>query len=129
MSEAWNKLPPNPERDAFHILADGDIQYVVRWNPLRGWMDEYLPIWAYECSYVGQLYTEAEIEDLRDALTRVMQWAEAYPEDIFPPVDLDAVRERLGDDALFSRLHAEWGRRLCKGIGGIARAALGESAP
>jgi len=75
------------------------------------------------------LHEEAaeEIERLRDALTRVMQWAEAYPEDIFPPVDLDAARERMGDDALFSRLHAEWGRRLCKGIGGIARAALGEA--
>jgi hypothetical protein len=64
--------------------------------------------------------------DKAEALSRVAQWAEAYPEDIFPPVDLDAVREKLGDDALFSRLHAEWARRLCKGIGDIARAALGK---
>lgn len=68
MSEAWNKLPPDPERDAFHILADGDVQYVVRWKPSRGWMDEYLPIWAYECSYVGQLYTEADVVAERDRL-------------------------------------------------------------
>jgi len=75
-----------------------------------------------------------EIERLREALAdkdeallRVAQWAEAYPEDIFPPVDLDAARARLDDDALFSRLHAEWARRLCKGIGGIARDALKEA--
>lgn len=68
-----------------------------------------------------------EIERLREALARVMQWAEAYPEDIFPPVDLDFVRAKLGDDEMFSRMHAQWGRRLCKGIGGIARAALGEN--
>lgn len=66
------------------------------------------------------------LADKDEALLRVAQWAEAYPEDIFPPVDIDAARRRLDDDALFSRLHAEWARRLCKGIGGIARAALGE---
>ncbi|MFM2150302.1 MAG: hypothetical protein RLZZ187_2608 [Pseudomonadota bacterium] len=73
MTEVWNKLPPNPEQDAFHILADGDIQYVVRWKPSRGWMDEYLPIWADECSYVGQLYTEAEVRAERDRLREVLR--------------------------------------------------------
>jgi hypothetical protein len=62
--------------------------------------------------------------DKDEALLRVAQWAEAYPEDIFPPVDVASAREKLGDDALFSRLHAEWARHLCKGIGAIARAAL-----
>jgi hypothetical protein len=76
----------------------------------------------------------AEVASLRltlgdkdEALLRIAQWAEAYPEDIFPPVDLDAARLKLGDDALFSRLHAEWARRLCKGLGAIARAALKET--
>jgi hypothetical protein len=78
MTEVWNKLPPNPEQDAFHILADGDIQYVVRWKPSRGWMDEYLPIWADECSYVGQLYTEAEVRAERDRLREaLLMWLDA----------------------------------------------------
>ena len=67
------------------------------------------------------------LNDKETALLRVAQWTEAYPEDIFPPVDLEAAREKLGDDALFSRLHAEWARHLCKGIGEIVRAALGET--
>ena len=78
MTEVWNKLPPDPERDAFYILADGDIQYVVRWKPSRGWMDEYLPIWADECSYVGQLYTEAEVRAERDRLREaLLMWLDA----------------------------------------------------
>ncbi len=70
---------------------------------------------------------EREIERLREALASIAQWAEAYPEDIFPPVNIAAVRERFGDDALFSRLHGEWARHLTKGIGSIARAALEEN--
>ncbi len=65
--------------------------------------------------------------DKDEALLHIAQWAEAYPEDIFPPVDVASAREKLGDDALFSRLHAEWARHLCKGIGAIARAALEET--
>ena len=67
------------------------------------------------------------LNDKETALLRVAQWTGAYPEDIFPPVHLEAAREKLGDDALFSRLHAEWARHLCKGIGEIVRAALGET--
>jgi hypothetical protein len=65
--------------------------------------------------------------DKDEALLHIAQWAEAYPEDIFPPVDVASAREKVGDDALFSRLHAEWARHLCKGIGAIARAALEET--
>jgi hypothetical protein len=65
--------------------------------------------------------------DKDEALLHIAQWAEAYSEDIFPPVDVASARLKLGDDALFSRLHAEWARRLCKGLGAIARPALKET--
>ena len=84
---------------------------------------------AWVCGEAAATLEDAadEIERMREALLRVAQWAEAYPEDIFPPVDVASAREKLGDDALFSRLHAEWARHLHKGIGAIARAALKET--
>ena len=68
---------------------------------------------------------EDRAERAEQALHRILQWAEAYPEDVFPPVDVEAARAKLGDDALFSKLHAEWARRLTKGMMRYARAGLG----
>jgi hypothetical protein len=74
-----------------------------------------------------------EVERLRDALGEIKQWASAYPEDIFRPVPDDKLKEASG--ALkaigvdMGALHAGWARHLVNGIGGIARAALGEAKP
>ena len=66
MTDTWDGRPQNPERDGWHLLHDGDIEYVVRWKPARGWLDTHLPIYAYECAYGGPLYSEAEVEALID---------------------------------------------------------------
>ena len=66
----------------------------------------------------------AERDQLREALAQIEQWAEAYPNAVFPEVNVSSCREKFGDDALFSRLHASWARHLTNGIGGIAKKAL-----
>jgi hypothetical protein len=83
------------------------------------------------CEQMGARITalEDETHRLKDALSGIADWAGAYPEDVFPPLDIEEARQRLSDDALFSRLHASWARHLTAGIGNIARTALGRTAP
>lgn len=69
---------------------------------------------------------DERVERAEDALRSILQWAEAYPVDIFPPVDLAAARAKFDDDALFARLHACWARHIVSGIEKHARAGLGE---
>ena len=67
---------------------------------------------------------EDRLDRMEEALLDIGKWCDAYPEDIFPPVDLDAARAKLGDDALFSKLHAEWARRIVSSIKGYVAAGL-----
>ena len=69
---------------------------------------------------------EDRADRAEDALRSILQWCEAYPVDVFPPVDLAAARAKLGDDALFSRLHSEWARHILRGIERHANAGLGK---
>jgi hypothetical protein len=64
-----------------------------------------------------------EIERLTYALEAIADWANAYSEDVFPPIDIAEAREKLGD-GVFSCLHAAWARHLTSGIGKIAQTAL-----
>lgn len=62
------------------------------------------------------------------ALERIQQWSEAYPVDIFLPVDLKAVRAALdGAGISMDGLHAEWARHITSRVGDIARAALAKA--
>lgn len=66
-------------------------------------------------------------ERVRDALVRIEQWSTAYPIDIFPEPDLDAVKRVLADAGMLNqmdRMHSSWARYVVTGIGDIAREAL-----
>lgn len=71
-----------------------------------------------------------QVDDALDHLATIDQWASAYPEDIFPPINAKEYVEALKAAGLSSdRLHASWARHITKGIGGLAakaRTALGE---
>lgn len=65
-----------------------------------------------------------------EALHRIRQWADAYPEKIFTPLTAGQI-EKAGNilDAAgisIGALHAGWARHIVGGIGDIARAALAE---
>lgn len=66
--------------------------------------------------------------DLSDALTRIKQWCDAYPEDIFIPIS-DA-KMKLAAEVLkangieIGAMHAGWARHLLRGIDEIASKAL-----
>ena len=68
------------------------------------------------------------IEDLEDALHRIEIWCDAYPEDMFTPLDPDRIAmaaSLLGAHGIdIGRLHAQWARHLLEGIGEIAQTAL-----
>lgn len=70
----------------------------------------------------------AEAERLREALERIVQWAAAYPVEIFPEVDsqwLSEAAEALKRDGkTLDRLSASNMRHVLAGVGEIARAAL-----
>jgi len=63
--------------------------------------------------------TERE-ERLEEALLKIKQWAEAYPVRVFPPVSVEDLRQAgfalkaCGLD--ISVLHADWARRIVKGL-------------
>lgn len=68
---------------------------------------------------------EAEMEE---ALTRIKQWADAYPNDIFTPVDagyLQRANDVLKQHGMcVDRLSADAMRYALTGVGKIATAAL-----
>jgi hypothetical protein len=68
------------------------------------------------------------VERLEDALTRIRQWAEAYPVKFFTTVPDDEVR-RAGqllkaEGISMDALHAGWARYLLDGVREVAAAAL-----
>ena len=71
-------------------------------------------------------------EELADALRRIMQWAEAYPVDIFHKPD--AAECKRAHDLLTANgmtldaFSASMGRHCLKEVGEIARRALGSEA-
>lgn len=71
---------------------------------------------------------EERINDLVDALMQISQWCEAYPEDVFTPMDADkkarAHAALVAADIEPAVLYASWARHLLGGIGKIARDAL-----
>lgn len=65
------------------------------------------------------------IERQRTALERIVQWAEAYPLDVFPEPDLKRVREVLTAAGLsLDQVSASNMRHVITRVAEIARAAL-----
>jgi len=65
------------------------------------------------------------IEALEEALTKVEQWAAAYPVDVFPEPDWPKVAETLHAAGLsLDQVSASCMRHVAKGMGQIASKAL-----
>ena len=67
-------------------------------------------------------------EELEEALTRIAQWADAYPSDIFPVPDdgwLKRAHEVLrANEMTIDRIAAHSARHALQGVGEIARGVL-----
>jgi hypothetical protein len=67
-------------------------------------------------------------EDLIEALQRIVQWADAYPIDIFHEPNADechrAHKLLTANGMTLDAFSASMGRHCLKGVGDIARAAL-----
>lgn len=67
------------------------------------------------------------IEQLEDALRRILQWSEAYPLEAFPEPDFNKAAKLLKDGGLsLDAVSASNMRHVVKGVGEIARVALGD---
>lgn len=65
------------------------------------------------------------IDELEEALQRIVQWSEAYPIDIFPEPDFKKVRELLAAGGItIDSVSASNMRHVVEGVGKIAREAL-----
>jgi len=67
------------------------------------------------------------LENLEEAIFQIELWCEAYPEDIFRPVDDDTIKIagtllKAGGIEM-GTLHAQWARHLLGGISKIAHSA------
>jgi hypothetical protein len=73
-------------------------------------------------------YLEREIERLRETLQRIVQWADAYPIDIFhEPTKEESRRAHellTAAGMTLDAFSASMGRHCLKGVGDIAREAL-----
>ena len=72
---------------------------------------------------------EAHVERMEAALRRIAQWADAYPLRVFPAVD-EAYAKRAhevltANGMTLDRLSADAMRHCLKGVGKIAKDALG----
>ena len=66
---------------------------------------------------------------LREALEAIVQWAESYPLDIFREPDVAACQAALAPiGQTVDAISAAMARHVVKGVGDIARAALGTGA-
>src|SRR6516162_3873079 len=71
---------------------------------------------------------EEKIAHYEDALQRIVQWAEAYPETVFPAPDLLRAHALLQQGGMtLESISAHVGRHITEGIGKIAREALAEA--
>jgi hypothetical protein len=65
------------------------------------------------------------IEQLEEALHRIVQWSEAYPLDIFPEPDWEQARWALQEYGItLDAISAHCMRHVIEGVGKIAREAL-----
>lgn len=65
------------------------------------------------------------IDELEEALQRIVQWADAYPIDIFPEPDLKKARALLeAGGVTLDSVSAHCMRHVVEGVGKIARGAL-----
>jgi hypothetical protein len=112
-------------RDASHAESVAD-EWKKRAEELAEKAEKF--IWQVRDTCARAEKAEAEAARLREALADIEAWTAAYPTDVFPPVDLAAIRAQIGD-GVFSRLHGEWARHLLSGIGKKARAALAQEEP
>ena len=71
---------------------------------------------------------EDRIEDLEAALTRIIEWADAYPVQVFPEVDKEYSKRAhevlVAHGMTLDRLSADAMRHCLKGVRRIASAAL-----
>ena len=68
---------------------------------------------------------QAKADALADDMEKVKQWAEAYPEDVFPEPDLKLADRVLKDAGIsMTGMNGTFARHLMKGVGEIAKAAL-----
>lgn len=66
------------------------------------------------------------IEELEEALQKIVSWSEAYPLDIFPEPDLKRARALLEAGGItLDAVSAHCMRHVIEGVGRIAREALG----
>lgn len=71
----------------------------------------------------------AENERLRAALTKIIDWAHAYPVAIFPVPDIAKAHAILKEhDMTVDAISAHAMRHVLDGVSGIALAALGDEA-
>jgi hypothetical protein len=71
---------------------------------------------------------EEKIAHYEEALQRIVQWAEAYPETVFPAPDLLRAHTLLRQGGMtLDGISAHVGRHITEGIGKIAREALAEA--
>ena len=82
-----------------------------------------------EAGLSAVLATEAadEIERLREALERIDQWSQAYPENIFIPPDFKKAHAALQTVGMtLDGIAGDVGRRMSEPIGKLARDALAD---
>jgi hypothetical protein len=69
---------------------------------------------------------DQRIEEFGEALQKIADWSDAYPTDVFPDQDLPKIAGVLAANGFsMGALHGHWGRHLLKGVGKIAKSALG----
>jgi len=72
---------------------------------------------------------DAENDRLIEALQRIDDWANAYPETAFREPDLEGMRKALTDAGMPTALdaaHGTWGRHILSGVREITNAALND---
>jgi hypothetical protein len=73
---------------------------------------------------------EASADRMEDALQRIVQWADAYPLDVFPEPNWIMVKVLLKDSGeSLDAVSASNMRHVIEGVGRIAKEALGEGKP
>jgi TRAP-type mannitol/chloroaromatic compound transport system substrate-binding protein len=86
--------------------------------------------WDDEADQLGALVAEysEKINELREALMRILQWAEAYPTRVFhePSLEQYALAQKLlvANGMTLGAFSASIYRHCLKGVGDIARDAL-----
>jgi hypothetical protein len=72
-----------------------------------------------------QKLLDERCERMTEALTRIVQWSEAYPKDIFPEPDMAYARALLARGGItLDSVSASCMRHVIEGVGKIARNAL-----